>query len=144
MKIKILDNFFDYNVGYNTQFKFNYKMLQIYKDIKLKSLIKKLRKKYGENIKIKMFLAKPVRYHLYGGIQTVLASDFRVNIEREEFLCFYFSILLENYKGQNYLKVSLFMNKIILNYHPKVNINDRLKKTYQWIDNTKCALKIRG
>ena len=86
MKIIILDNFFDYDVGYNTHSKFNYKILQYYKDVKLKSLIKNLRKKYGENIKIKIFLAKPVKYHPDGGIQTVLASDFRVDIEREEFI----------------------------------------------------------
>ncbi len=86
MKVLILDNFLDYNLGYNTKSRFYNKRLQVYKEIKLKGLIKKLRKNYGENIKIKIFSNGSVRYHLKGDIPTVLVPDFRVDIEREEFI----------------------------------------------------------
>jgi len=58
----------------------------LYKEIKLKSLIKKLRKNYGKNTEIKIFSTRSKQYRLDSNIQTVLASDFRIDIDREEFI----------------------------------------------------------
>ncbi len=84
MKVIILDNFFNNNY-YNAS-KFLIRWIQWYKEIKLQSLIKTLRKIYGKNIEIKIFSARTRKYHLNHNIQSVLASDFRVDIDREEFI----------------------------------------------------------
>jgi len=84
MKIIILDNFL--NSNYHNTSRFFIRWIQLYKEIKLKSLIKKLRKNYGKNTEIKIFSTRSKQYRLDSNIQTVLASDFRIDIDREEFI----------------------------------------------------------
>jgi len=84
MKIVILDNFL--NSNYRNTSRFFIRWIQLYKEIKLKSLIKKLRKNYGKNTEIKIFSTRLKQYRLDSNIQTVLASDFRIDIDREEFI----------------------------------------------------------
>lgn len=86
MKILILDDFFNYNLSYDTYSRFKYKRIQVHKELKLKDILKNLKKKYGENIKIKIFSKSSVRYRLNGHIPIIFASDFRIDIEREEFI----------------------------------------------------------
>ena len=84
MKVIILDNFL--TSKYRNTSRFFIRWIQLYKEIKLKSLIKTLRKNYGKNIEIKIFSTRSKQYRLDSNIQTVLASDFRIDIDREEFI----------------------------------------------------------
>ena len=84
MKILILDNFF--NQDFHNPIKFLSEKLDAYKILKLVSLIKKLKKIYGKNIEIKIYTNNDSKFSLnsYGSVE--LASDFRMNIDREDFI----------------------------------------------------------
>ena len=104
MKVIILDNFFNNN--YHNASRFFIRWIQWYKEIKLKSLIKKLRKNYGKNIEIKIFSTRSKQYRLDSNIQTISASDFRIDIDREEFIKIK-KIILDNVKN---IMISIFNN----------------------------------
>ena len=78
-----MDNFLNYN--YRNESRFYLKLRNFYGEIKLKSIIRTLRKKYGKNIKIKIFSNRSERYRLEGNIETISPSDFRIDIDSEEF-----------------------------------------------------------
>lgn len=65
--------------------KFLIRWNQKYNELKLKSLIKILRKKYGNKVEIKIFTTRSKPFRLCYDIQTISSSDFRIDIEKEEF-----------------------------------------------------------
>ena len=83
MKIIILDNFLNYN--YRNVSRFYIRWINFHRDIRLKSIIRTLQKKYGKNLEIKIFSNRTEHFHLDGNIQTISLSDFRIDIDTEEF-----------------------------------------------------------
>ena len=84
MKILILDNFF--NQDFHNLSKFLNKILYYYKIFKLKCLIRKLKQIYGEKIEVKIYTNNWLKYNINNDAIVELTSDFRINIDRKEFL----------------------------------------------------------
>lgn len=84
MRVIIFDNFLNFN--YQNISRILVKWIRWYKEIKLKSFIIKLKKTYGPTLKIKVISTRMPQYRLGKKIQTETASDYRINIDREEFL----------------------------------------------------------
>lgn len=84
MKILILSNFF--NQDFHNFIKFLKKKLFNYKIFKLKLLIRKLKKIYGKDIEIKVYTNNHLRHSKNIDAKVVQGSDFRINMDREEFL----------------------------------------------------------
>lgn len=87
MKILILDNIFHNSKYIKIITSRNlYNFVLYYKNIKLKSLIIKLRKKYGKEIEIKIISDSFRPFYIYDNIHVELFSDYRIVLEREKFL----------------------------------------------------------
>jgi len=85
MKILILDDLFSiYFFKLKTSVRLYY-LFENFKIFKIQQLIKKLRKKYGNDIEIKIITNAFRKFSLNESVNVQLLSEYRINIERNDF-----------------------------------------------------------
>lgn len=89
MKILILNNFFNYYSQHIPEYKSKAnifsKFYKTYNEIKLKTLLVKLRRKFEEKTEFKIITSSYYRFNI-NNIPIELLNDFRLKIERKEFI----------------------------------------------------------
>jgi len=84
MNIIILDNFFRQDYRYLPKFLKSF--VFFYSKFRLFNLVNKLKKKYGQEVKIKIITNRFKRIENINGVQVESLSNIRINIDREEFI----------------------------------------------------------